>query len=143
VQAREIARVDPTGARTWLFSRANPEGMRVRDIVLVRQRTGEPFAGVVLRKCYNRLNSSFMLRNTLLGVGVEREFKLYSPGVAGIEIVQRAARKPKQKRIYYMRYVLGLPLTQGTTANVLVGTRSMILVRLTVLCSNTSGRRQD
>jgi large subunit ribosomal protein L19 len=106
VQAREIARVDPTGARTWLFSRANPEGMRVRDIVLVRQRTGEPFAGVVLRKCYNRLNSSFMLRNTLLGVGVEREFKLYSPGVAGIEIVQRAVRKPKQKRIYYMRYVL-------------------------------------
>jgi large subunit ribosomal protein L19 len=103
VQAREIARVDPAGARTWLFSRANPEGMRVRDIVLVRQRTGEPFAGVVLRKCYNRLNSSFMLRNTLLGVGVEREFKLYSPGVAGIEIVQRALKRPKQKRIYYMR----------------------------------------
>src|ERR1700742_2333067 len=88
VQAREIARVDPSGSRTWLFSRANPEGMRGRDIVLVGQRPGEPFAGVVLRKCYNRLNSSFMLRNTLLGVGVEREFKLYSPGVAGIEIVQ-------------------------------------------------------
>jgi large subunit ribosomal protein L19 len=103
VHAREIARQDPTGARTWLFSRANPEAMRVRDIVLVRQRSGEPFAGVVVRKCYRRLNSSFMLRNTLLGVGVEREFKLYSPGVAGIEIVQRAVKRPKQHRIYYMR----------------------------------------
>jgi large subunit ribosomal protein L19 len=103
VSEREISRQDPTGTRTWLFSRNNPEGMRVRDIVLVRQRSGDPFAGVVVRKLYRRQNSAFMLRNTLMGVGVEREFMLYSPNVTGIEIVQRAPKRPRQHRIYYMR----------------------------------------
>jgi len=104
ISSREIAALDPTGVRTRLFSRENPDCLRVRDIVLVQQRSGDPFAGVVLRKVYKGHDSSILVRNTITGVGVEMEFKIYSPNVTGIEVVQRAPKKPMQYRLYYMRH---------------------------------------
>ncbi|KAF2663257.1 hypothetical protein BT63DRAFT_461369 [Microthyrium microscopicum] len=98
-----VSELDPTGARTQLLSLKNPEAIQPRDIVLVRTRDGDPFAGVVIRINRNAPNVSLLLRNTVLGTGIEREFKILSPNVTGIEIVQRAPKKPKQIRLYYMR----------------------------------------
>lgn len=70
---------------------------------MVRTRTGDPFSGVVLRIQRKQHDSSVLLRNTITGVGVEREFKIFSPNVIGIEVVQRRPKKPVQTRLFYMR----------------------------------------
>jgi ribosomal protein L19 len=88
-----------------LFALDNPDSIQVRDIVLVRQKTGDPFAGVVMRIKRAAQNTGILLRNTVTGTGVEMDFKIYSPNVTGIEVVQRRPKKPKQHRLYYLRFV--------------------------------------
>lgn len=46
-----------------------------------------------------------MLRGQLTRVGVEMWFKIYSPLVEGIEVVQRAAKRARRARLTYMRDV--------------------------------------
>lgn len=82
----------------------------MRDIVTVRTSTGDPFSGVVLRIQRKQHDSSVLLRNTITSIGVEREFKIYSPNVTGIEVVQRRPKKPAQTRLFYLRYVITIPL---------------------------------
>jgi large subunit ribosomal protein L19 len=72
---------------------------------MVRTQTGDPFAGVVLRIQRKQHDSSVLLRNTISGTGIEREFKIFSPNVTGIEVVKRRTRTPKQNRLFYLRYV--------------------------------------
>jgi large subunit ribosomal protein L19 len=103
VSSTEIALRDPTGARTRLFDTSNPDCVNVGDIILVRQRTGEPFAGVVIRLLRKGVDTSVLLRNTMTGVGVEMEFKVYSPNVTSIELVKRRDKVPKQNVLYYLR----------------------------------------
>jgi ribosomal protein L19 len=38
-------------------------------------------------------------------VGVEMWYKIYSPNVTGIEIVQRKEKRARRNKLYYMRYV--------------------------------------
>jgi large subunit ribosomal protein L19 len=72
-------------------------------VILVRQRSGEPFAGVVIRLIRKSTDTSVLLRNTLTNVGVEMEFKVYSPNITSIEVVKRREKVPKYSRLYYMR----------------------------------------
>jgi large subunit ribosomal protein L19 len=99
----QIAVFDPTGARTRLFSKDNPEAARVGDILLVRQKNGEPYAGVcmVIRK--RGIDTAILLRNQMTRVGVEMWYKIYSPNVEGIEVVQRKAKRARRARLTYMR----------------------------------------
>ncbi|KAF1967494.1 hypothetical protein BU23DRAFT_542821 [Bimuria novae-zelandiae CBS 107.79] len=101
--ASQLAIHDPTGARARLFDRANPECARVGDILLVRQRTGEPFAGVCINVRRRGIDTAILLRGQLTRVGVEMWYKVYSPLVEGIEVVQRAQRKARRARLTYMR----------------------------------------
>ncbi|KAL1593800.1 hypothetical protein SLS60_010532 [Paraconiothyrium brasiliense] len=101
--ASQLALHDPTGARTRLFDRTNPECARVGDILLVRQRTGEPFAGVCINIRRRGIDTAILLRGQLTRVGVEMWYKVYSPLVEGIEVVQRAQRKARRARLTYMR----------------------------------------
>lgn len=101
----QIALHDPTGARTRLFDRANPECARVGDILLVRQRTGEPFAGVCINIRRRGVDTAILLRGQLTRVGVEMWYKVYSPLVEGIEVVQRSQKKVRRARLTYMRNV--------------------------------------
>jgi ribosomal protein L19 len=98
-----MKRLDPTGARTRLFAKTNPECARVGDILLVRQRTGEPFAGVCINIRRRGVDTAILLRGQLTRVGVEMWFKVYSPLVEGIEVVQRAAKRARRARLTYMR----------------------------------------
>jgi ribosomal protein L19 len=103
VAAAEFQKLDPTGVRRRLFQKNGADAIHVRDIIMVRTRTGDPFSGVVIRIQRKQHDSSVLLRNTITGVGVEREYKIYSPNVTGIELIQKRPRTPKQSRLFYMR----------------------------------------
>lgn len=99
----QISVLDPTGARTRLFSKENPEAARVGDILLVRLKTGDPFAGVCINIRRRGVDTGILLRNQLTRVGVEMWYKIYSPNVEGIEVVQRRAKRARRARLTYMR----------------------------------------
>jgi large subunit ribosomal protein L19 len=77
----------------------------VGDILLVRQRTGDPFAGVCINIRRRGVDTAILLRGQLTRVGVEMWYKVYSPLVEGIEVVQRAAKRARRARLTYMRTV--------------------------------------
>ena len=103
ITTTQLADLDPTGTRTRLFDRQNPECARPGDILLVRLRTGDPFAGVCINIRRRGLDTAVLLRGQLTRVGVEMWYKVYSPAVEGIEVVQRAAKRARRARLTYMR----------------------------------------
>ncbi|CAI6298398.1 unnamed protein product [Periconia digitata] len=103
VAATQLTKLDPNGSRTRLFDRNNPECARVGDILLVRLRTGEPFAGVCINIRRRGIDTAILLRGQLTRVGVEVWYKVYSPLVEGIEVVQRATKRARRARLTYMR----------------------------------------
>ncbi|KAJ4373654.1 hypothetical protein N0V86_007797 [Didymella sp. IMI 355093] len=105
VTANSLRLLDPTGARTRLFDKLNPEAAKLGDILLVRQRTGDPFAGVCIDIRRRGVDTAILLRGQLTRVGVEMWYKVYSPLVEGIEVVQRAAKRARRARLTYMRDV--------------------------------------
>jgi large subunit ribosomal protein L19 len=105
ITAASLKQLDPTGARTRLFDKLNPEAAKLGDILLVRQRTGDPFAGVCIDIRRRGVDTAILLRGQLTRVGVEMWYKVYSPLVEGIEVVQRAAKRARRARLTYMRDV--------------------------------------
>ncbi|GAB7347102.1 hypothetical protein MBLNU459_g3230t1 [Dothideomycetes sp. NU459] len=103
VTAAQMAQLDPSGARARLFSKDNPDRANVGDILLVRQRSGDPFSGVCINIRRTGVDTAVLLRNQLTRVGVEMWYKIYSPNVDGIEVVQRRERRARRARLYYMR----------------------------------------
>ncbi|KXT08417.1 hypothetical protein AC579_6524 [Pseudocercospora musae] len=97
--------LDPTGTRTRLFSKQNPERVQPGDIILVRTKNGDDFSGVclVVRQRNSPIDTAILLRNHLTKIGVEMWFKVYSPNVEGIEIVQRKEKRARRAKLYYMR----------------------------------------
>ncbi|THZ93554.1 hypothetical protein D6C82_08802 [Aureobasidium pullulans] len=103
VTASQISTLDPTGARTRLFSRENIDRAKPGDILLVRLKNGDQYAGVCLNIRRQGIDSAILLRNNLTRVGVEMWYKIYSPNVEGIEVVQRKEKRARRARLYYMR----------------------------------------
>ncbi len=63
------------------------------------------FEGVVIKRQSNGISSSFMVRKVSYGVGVERIFPLYSPGVDKIEVL--TSGKVRRAKLYYLRNLSG------------------------------------
>jgi ribosomal protein L19 len=105
ITEQQLQVLDPKGVRTRLFAVDNPERVKPGDILLVRLKSGDPFSGVciTIRKRNSPIDTSILLRNALTRVGVEMWYKVYSPNVEGIEIVQRAARRARRNKLTYMR----------------------------------------
>lgn len=103
ITASQLTTLDPNASRTRLFDRSNPECARVGDILLVRLRTGDPFAGVCINIRRRGVDTAILLRGQLTRVGVEMWYKVYSPVVEGIEVVQRASKRARRARLTYMR----------------------------------------
>ncbi|KAK7717633.1 hypothetical protein SLS64_003128 [Diaporthe eres] len=102
--AYQIRKMDPSGARTRLFSKENPDSARPGDILLVTtKRAAEPFAGVLVGVRRRGIESSLLLRGQLAKTGVEMSFKIYSRNVTGIEIIKRRARRARRARLTYLR----------------------------------------
>jgi len=59
------------------------------------------FEGVCIARKNAGINSSFTVRKISYGEGVERVFPLYSPRIAGIEVVRRG--DVRRAKLYYLR----------------------------------------
>jgi ribosomal protein L19 len=124
----QIKLLDPTGVRTRLFAKTNSEAAKVGDILLVRLKNGEPFSGVCMNIRRRGVDTGILLRNQLTRVGVEMWYKIYSPNVTGIEVVQRREKKARRARLYYLRYVSRDEGIGWHSANRVTGNRSTIWV---------------
>jgi len=74
--------------------------------VQVRVKEGErerlqSYEGVVIAKKNRGLNSSFTVRKSTGGEGVERVFQTHSPLIANIEVVRRG--DVRRAKLYYLR----------------------------------------
>ncbi|KAL9015513.1 MAG: hypothetical protein Q9185_007092 [Variospora sp. 1 TL-2023] len=104
VQSAHInSTLDPTGSRTRLFARSNPDAPRPGDILLVTFTSGDPFSGVCLNIRRRGVDTGVLLRNRVMMVGVEMWVKVYSPKVRSIEVVERAQKRARRARLYYLR----------------------------------------
>ena len=61
----------------------------------------QAFEGVCIARRNRGLSSAFTLRKISYGEGVERVFPLYSPRIAGIEVVKRG--DVRRAKLYYLR----------------------------------------
>ncbi len=62
----------------------------------------QAYEGVVIaRRGGRNLNASFIVRKISSGEGVERIFPLYSPNIAGIEVIRRG--RVRRAKLYYLR----------------------------------------
>jgi ribosomal protein L19 len=101
-----LSEIDPKGERKALFDyRRNPRSVKPGDIVRVTFKNGDPFNGVVLSIKMRGIDTSFLLRNELTRVAVEMSVKVFNPNISSVEIVQRAERKARRARLYFMRFV--------------------------------------
>ena len=103
VVKQEISQLDPTGARTRLFSKEHADSAKVGDVLMVSTKTGEPFSGVFLQIRRRGTSTAIQLRGQMMKVGVEMWFKIYSPTVTGIDIVWRRPKRARRARLTYMR----------------------------------------
>ena len=103
VEQQQIKLLDPNGARTRLFDPKNAEGAKAGDIIMATFKTGEPFSGVAMSIKWRGPHTSVLLRNQLTRVGTEMDIKVFSPLVKSMEIVQKAVKRPRRARLFYLR----------------------------------------
>ena len=74
--------------------------VNVKVVEGTRERI-QAFEGVCIARKNAGLHSSFTVRKISYGEGVERVFPLYSPRIAGIELVRRG--HVRRAKLYYLR----------------------------------------
>jgi large subunit ribosomal protein L19 len=94
------------------FKREDIPAFKTGDTIRVhlKIREGEKeriqvFEGTVIRKKGEGINSTFIVRKTSYGVGVERIIPVYSPHVEKIELI--SSGKVRRSRLYYLRSLRG------------------------------------
>jgi large subunit ribosomal protein L19 len=103
VQSSQMPLLDPTGARQRLFDPLNRDGVKVGDVLLATFKTGEPFSGVVMSIKLRGVDTSVLLRNHLTRIGTEMSIKVFSPLVQSMEVAQKAVKRKRRARLYYLR----------------------------------------
>lgn len=61
----------------------------------------QPFEGIVIGRHGSGARETFMVRKISFGVGVERIFPLYSPGIDRIEVIKKGS--VRRAKLYYLR----------------------------------------
>ncbi|KAG6010232.1 hypothetical protein E4U43_008612 [Claviceps pusilla] len=103
LRQQQIAALDPTGARTRLFSKDHADSAKVGDVLMVTTKTGEPFSGAFIQIRRRGVDTAILLRGQMMKTGVEMWFKVYSPTVTGIDIIWRRPKRARRARLTYMR----------------------------------------
>src|SRR5512147_2395448 len=98
-EKEQIARPTAGQALPW-FAPGDTVRVKVKVVEGTRERL-QAFEGVCIARRNRGLNSSFTVRKISYGEGVERVFPLYSPSVAGIEVVRRG--DVRRAKLYYLR----------------------------------------
>ncbi len=78
--------------------------VNVKVIEGERERV-QVYEGVCIARKNKGINSSFTVRKISSGEGVERVFPLYSPSIAGIDVVRRG--DVRRAKLYYLRGLTG------------------------------------
>jgi len=65
----------------------------------------QPFEGDVIRIHRAGIATTFTVRKTSYGVGVERIFPLHSPKIKGLQVIRRG--RVRRARLYYLRQLRG------------------------------------
>ena len=71
------------------------------NVVEGERKRVQAFEGVVIAKRNRGISSSFIVRKTSSGEGVERTFQTYSPLIASVEIKRRG--DVRRAKLYYLR----------------------------------------
>ena len=82
------------------FSPGDTVRVKVKVLEGTRERV-QAFEGVVIARKNAGMNSNFTVRKISYGEGVERVFPLYSPRIAGIEVVRKG--DVRRAKLYYLR----------------------------------------
>ena len=83
-------------------------GDRSKIWILIREGDKErrqPFEGDVIRKKRGGIASTFTVRKTSYGVGVERTFPMHSPNIFKIEVLRKG--RVRRAKLYYLRKLSG------------------------------------
>ena len=78
--------------------------VNVKVIEGERERV-QVYEGICIGRKNKGINSSFTVRKISSGEGVERVFPLYSPSIAGIDVVRRG--DVRRAKLYYLRGLTG------------------------------------
>jgi large subunit ribosomal protein L19 len=97
LENEEIARLNKTIPE---FAPGDTVNVQVKVKEGNRERL-QAYEGVVIGKRNRGINSSFVVRKTSSGEGVERTFQTYSPLVASIEVKRRG--DVRRAKLYYLR----------------------------------------
>lgn len=103
LREQQVAKLDPTGARTRLFSKEHADSAKVGDVLMVTPKSGEPFAGAFIQIRRRGVDTAIQLRGQLMKTSTEMWYKIYSPTVAGIDIIWRRPKRARRSRLTYMR----------------------------------------
>lgn len=103
LEREEITRLT-TGHTIPEFAPGDTVRVQVKVVEGARERI-QAFEGVCIARKNGGINASFTVRKISYGEGVERVFPLYSPRVAGIEVVRRGA--VRRAKLYYLRGLRG------------------------------------
>ena len=82
------------------FSPGDTVRVALRVVEGARERI-QHYEGVCIARKNRGINSSFTVRKLSYGEGVEQVFPLYSPRIAGIEVVRRG--RVRRAKLYYLR----------------------------------------
>ena len=97
LEQEEIARLNKT---IPTFAPGDTVIVSVNVVEGTRKRL-QAYEGVVIAMRNRSLNSSFIVRKSSNGEGVERTFQLYSPLIAAIEVKRRG--DVRRAKLYYLR----------------------------------------
>jgi len=82
------------------FAAGDTLRVNVKVVEGTRERI-QAYEGVCIGRKNDGLNSAFTVRKISSGEGVERVFPLYSPNIAGIDVVRRG--DVRRAKLYYLR----------------------------------------
>lgn len=112
-------RFDPGNKFTKLFDRKSPDTIPPGSVLVVETWTSmaktnfTTFSGLVMAIRRRGVATSFVLRNLVQKLGVEMLFRIYSPLLKDIKVIQRATagkgeksgalRRTRRAKLYYLR----------------------------------------